>query len=151
MQLVKSLRSPQLSTFLFALVLLLPCPAALIAQSSEESSPSADTVKIRIERARALVAAHQLETAASELESVRSATKDSSVHSITSIMLMNIYLEAGNYGRAEALLEENFREQSGSKWRIVFRPRWTGSKRSPHTPGPLSWTWNQYFRSEPSW
>ena len=109
MHLVKSRRSPQLSTFLVTLLLLLSCPAVLVAQSSEESSPSADTVRIRIERARALVAAHQLETAASELESVRSSTKDSSVHSITSIMLMNIYLEAGNYGRAEALLEENFR------------------------------------------
>ena len=90
MHLVKSLRSPQLNTFLFTFLLLLSFPAALVAQSSEESSTPADTVKIRIERARALVAAHQLETAASELESVRSATKDSSVHSITSIMLMNI-------------------------------------------------------------
>ena len=112
MHLVKSFRSPQLNTFLVTLLLLLSCPGALVAQSSEESSTSADTVKIRIDRARALVAAHQLETAASELESVRSATKDSSVHSITSIMLMNIYLEAGNYGRAEALLEENFRARA---------------------------------------
>ena len=112
MHLVKSLRSPQLNTFLFAFLLLLSCPAALVAQSSEESSTSADTVNIRIYRARALVAAHQLETAASELESVRSATKDSSIHSITSIMLMKIYLEAGNYGRAEALLEENFRARA---------------------------------------
>jgi TonB-like protein len=101
-------------------VLVLAFPAALVAQSSEESSPSADTVKVRIERARALVAAHQLETAASELESVRSATKDSSVHSITSIMLMNIYLEAGNYGRAEALLEENFRSRSSQNGGAYF-------------------------------
>jgi len=105
--LVNALRSPQ-RTFLVTFLLLLSFPAALVAQSSEESSTPADVVKIRIERARALVAAHQLETAAAELESVRAATKDSSVHSITSIMLMNIYLEAGNYGRAEALLEENF-------------------------------------------
>ncbi len=112
MHLVKSLRCNQLNTFLSTLLLLLSCPAALVAQSSEESGTSADTVKIRIDRARALVAAHQLETAASELESVRSATKDSSIHSITSIMLMNIYLEAGNYGRAEALLEENFRARA---------------------------------------
>jgi len=118
--LVKSLRSPQLNTLLFAFLLLLSCPAAVVAQSSEASGTSADTVKIRIERARALVAAHQLETAASELESVRSATKDSSVHSITSIMLMNIYLEAGNYGRAEALLEENFRARASQNGGAYF-------------------------------
>lgn len=120
MHLVKSLRSPQLNTFLFAFLLLLSCPAALVAQSSEESGTSAGTVKTRIERARALVAAHQLESAASELESVRSATKDSSVHSITSIMLMNIYLEAGNYGRAEALLEENFRARASQNGGAYF-------------------------------
>ena len=58
------------------------------------------------------MAAHQLETAASELESVRASTKDFSVQNIASVMLMNIYLESGNYGRAEALLEEGFRERS---------------------------------------
>ncbi len=93
-------------------MLLLSCPVALFAQSSEESSVSADTVQTRIERSRALVAAHQLDTAATELESLRAATKDSAVHSITSIMLMSIYLEAGNYARAEALLEENFSSRS---------------------------------------
>jgi hypothetical protein len=30
-------------------------------------------------------------------------------------MLMNVYLEEGNYGRAEALLEENFRARSAQK------------------------------------
>jgi TonB family protein len=69
----------------------------------------------RIERARALVAAHRLDIAASELESVRAATKDNAFRNITSIMLMNIYLEEGNYGRAEALLEENFQARAAQK------------------------------------
>ncbi len=111
MHLFKSLRSPQPVKFLF-FVLLLSCPAAVVAQSPEESSEAASSAQIRIERSRALVAAHQLDTAATELESVRAATKDLAVHSITSIMLMSIYLEAGNYARAEALLEENFRSRS---------------------------------------
>jgi TonB family protein len=107
-----SLRSPQLSKVLFILALLLAFPSALAAQSPEQSAATAEAIQTRIERARALVAAHQLETAASELESVRASNDDSSVRNITSVMLMNIYLEAGNYGRAEALLEENFRARS---------------------------------------
>ncbi len=77
---------------------------------SRQISPT--VVQGKIQRARALIAAHQLETAASELESVRASTKDFSVQNIASVMLMNIYLESGNYGRAEALLEEGFRERT---------------------------------------
>jgi TonB family protein len=67
----------------------------------------------RIERARALIAAHRLDIAASELESVRAMAQDNAFRNITSIMLMNVYLEEGNYGRAEALLEETFKSRSG--------------------------------------
>ncbi|HBB88857.1 MAG TPA: hypothetical protein DC047_14710 [Blastocatellia bacterium] len=67
----------------------------------------------RIERAKALIAAHQLETAATELESVRAATREQALRNITSVMLMNVYLEAGNYMRAEALLEECFKSDAG--------------------------------------
>ena len=78
-----------------------------------DSTASAEAAtQTRIQRARALIAAHHLETAASELESVRAATQDGAIRNITSVMLMSIYLEAGNYGRAEALLEENFRSRS---------------------------------------
>jgi hypothetical protein len=62
-----------------------------------------------------LIAAHRLDTAASELESVRATAKDNAFRNITSIMLMNVYLEEGNYGRAEALLEETFQARSAQK------------------------------------
>lgn len=78
------------------------------AQSSLDPTKSVEALQSRIERARALVAAHQLETSASELESVRAATADDTIRNITSVMLMSIYLEEGNYARAQALLEENF-------------------------------------------
>jgi TonB family protein len=80
-------------------------------------------IQNRILRARALTAAHQLETAATELESVRAASQDTVIRNITSVMLMSIYLEAGNYGRAEALLEEGFRDrsvQNGDSLRTYF-------------------------------
>jgi hypothetical protein len=76
---------------------------------------TADALHSRIDRARALVAAHRLDIAASELESVRAATKDNAFRNITSIMLMNIYLEEGNYGRAGALLEENYQARAAQK------------------------------------
>ena len=92
--------------------------AATGVQSPAQSSISTDSARFsevlqaRIERARALIAAHRLDVAASELESVRAMAQDNAFRNITSIMLMNVYLEEGNYGRAEALLEETFKSRS---------------------------------------
>jgi TonB family protein len=113
------------------LILVLSFSVLLQAQSPAESvtpakpnppdetntavAPSSEALQARIERARALIAAHRLETAASELESVRAATRDSAIRTITSIMLMSVYLEEGNYGRAEALLEENYQARGAQK------------------------------------
>ncbi|MBA2704487.1 MAG: tetratricopeptide repeat protein [Blastocatellia bacterium] len=96
------------------LVVFLLCCASLQAQSFIDAAKSAEVDQGRIERAKALMAAHQLETAATELESVRAATKEPALRNITSVMLMNVYLEAGNYTRAEALLDESFKSDAGS-------------------------------------
>lgn len=85
------------------------------AKSPADPARSAEVLQTRIERARALIAAHRLDTAASELESVRAATQDYAVRNITSIMLVSVYLEEGNYGRAEALLEENYQARFSQK------------------------------------
>lgn len=85
------------------------------ANPPADPTKSADALRLRIERARALIAAHRLDTAASELESVRATAQDNAFRNISSIMLMNVYLEEGNYGRAEALLEENFKARSTQK------------------------------------
>ena len=87
------------------------------AQESATPKPTAakDDVQRRIERARALAAAHQLETAAKELEAVRTGTRDEVVHHVTSVMLIGIYVEDGNYARAQFLLDETFRLQSVRK------------------------------------
>jgi len=83
--------------------------------SPADPTKSPEALRARIERARALIAAHQLDIAASELESVRATAQDNAFRNISSIMLMNIYLEEGNYGRAEALLEENFKARSAQR------------------------------------
>ncbi|HSS21354.1 MAG TPA: energy transducer TonB [Pyrinomonadaceae bacterium] len=90
-------------------------PAAEPDKSQVEADRAAAAIQTRITRARALIAAHRLDIAASELESVRGAVKDDSVRNITSIMLMSVYLEDGNYGRAEALLEETFQARGAQK------------------------------------
>lgn len=84
-----------------------PAPASFEAAASAEAA-----IQTRILRARALIAAHQLETAATELESVRVGAQDTVIRNITSVMLVSVYLESGKYGRAEALLEESFRDRS---------------------------------------
>lgn len=117
-----SRRFRPLNEVLLVLALLLSVSVALNAQTltgpanpPADPAKSADALQTRIERARALIAAHRLATAASELESVRGATSEDAVRNITSIMLMSVYLEEGNYSRAEALLEENFQARSAQK------------------------------------
>ena len=65
-----------------------------------------------MQRARALAGAHQLTAAASELESIRAQAKDDVVRNAASLMLMGIYLEDGNYARAESMLEDAFKQRS---------------------------------------
>lgn len=76
------------------------------------AAAEADAMQRRMERARALAAAHQLTAAATELESIRASAKDDVVRNLSSLMLMGIYLEDGIYARAEAMLEETFKGRS---------------------------------------
>jgi TonB family protein len=88
-------------------------PGPAVSQPvTPSTSTDAEAVQKRIERARALAAAHQLTSAASEFESIRASVKDDVVRNLASVMLMGIYLEDGNYIRAESLLEETFKDRS---------------------------------------
>ena len=106
-------RSPLLVKVLFQLFLVfglaILSPSAFGQGGSDAPTPDPTaTVQARIERARALAAAHQLSAAAMELESLRSTTQDDMIRNVTSVMLMSICLEEGNYARAASLLEETF-------------------------------------------
>jgi TonB family protein len=76
------------------------------------AAPVPDPLQIRIERARALAAAHQLPLAANELENVRASVKDLTLRNVATQMLLGVYLEEGNYGRTQALLDETFRNRA---------------------------------------
>ena len=120
---------PQSENFILAFMVQILIVGAVCAQSSPStaaptpvvasSTPAVATavaaeadLQRRMERARALAAAHQLSAAATELESIHASVKDDVVRNNSSLMLIGIYLEDGNYARAESLLEETFKERS---------------------------------------
>lgn len=91
---------------LFVLLTFVMAAASVFAQTA---TTDADAVQKRLKRARALVAAHQLEAAASELTAIRNTTTDDSVRDVARIMLMSVFLEEGDYMRAQSLLEETYK------------------------------------------
>src|SRR6185295_4354283 len=108
--------SIRLNVFLPTILVLIHALCAF-GQSSggPEGTPAVDPVQAKIERARALAAAHQLQNAAVELENVRASTRDLTIRNASTLMLMSIYLEDGNYGRAQSLLEESFQARLNQK------------------------------------
>ncbi len=105
-------------SILLTVGLLLPCAAATAqAQTADAAAPATpqptpDASESRIARARALAAAHRLGSAAAELDSIRTTATDESVRDVARIMLMNVYLEEGDYARADALLTETFKART---------------------------------------
>jgi TonB family protein len=50
-----------------------------------------------------------------DLENVRASVNDIALRNVTTLMLIGIYLEEGNYVRAQALLEEGFKARAAQK------------------------------------
>jgi TonB family protein len=87
-----------------------------VGQSTGSSEDAAvNPVMRRIERARALAAVHQLQAAANELENIRATVNDVTLRNVTTLMLLGIYLEEGNYGRSQALLDDAFQQRAAQK------------------------------------
>lgn len=98
-------------------VLILITTVFAVGQSTgpgEEPSAVSPTLR-RIERARALAAVHQLQAAATELENIRASVNDVTLRNVTTLMLLGIYLEEGNYGRSQLLLDETFQTRAAQK------------------------------------
>lgn len=102
---------------IFPTLLILIATGFAVGQTTGagEEVPAVNPVLQRIERARALAAVHQLQSAATELENVRASVKDVALRNVTTLMLLGIYLEDGNYGRSQALLEETFQNRAAQK------------------------------------
>jgi TonB family protein len=98
-------------------VLVLITAVLAVGQATDSSAPAPapNPAYNRIERARALAAAHQLQAAATELENIRASVNDATLRNVTTLMLLGIYLEDGNYGRSQSLLEETFQTRAAQK------------------------------------
>ena len=96
-------------------VFILITAAFAVGQSTGSGEDASNRVFTRLERARALAAVHQLQAAATELENIRASANDVTLRNVTTLMLIGIYLEEGNYGRSQSLLEETFQSRAKQK------------------------------------
>ncbi|MGH9947201.1 MAG: TonB family protein [Pyrinomonadaceae bacterium] len=71
---------------------------------------AAEVMRERISKAKAYIAVRNYNAAIFELESIRRETSDTSVHSVLNILLMNSYLEQGNYKKAQDFLNEFYKD-----------------------------------------
>jgi TonB family protein len=69
----------------------------------------------RISKAKAYIAVRNYNAAIYELENIRRETSDFSVQGVTNVLLMNSYIEQGDYKRAQEFLTEAFNVQKTTK------------------------------------
>jgi TonB family protein len=82
-------------------------PASIV--SVEKQPTSADVMRERISKAKAFIAVRNYNAAIYELENIRRETSDTSVNAVTNVLLMNTYLEQGDYKRAQDFLNEFYK------------------------------------------
>ena len=106
---------PYINAILPTVLILIAAVLAVGQSTGSSEDASADPFARRIERARALAAVHQLQAASVELENIRAAGTDVTLRNVATLMLLGIYLEEGNYGRSQALLDEAFQTRATQK------------------------------------
>lgn len=76
---------------------------------------SGDIMRERISKSKAFIAVRNYNAAIYELENIRKESADVSVQSVVNVLLMNSYLEQGDYKRAQDLLAEFYAAQKTTK------------------------------------
>ena len=71
---------------------------------------SGDVMRGRISKAKAFIAVKNYNAAIYELENIRRETNDQTVHGVSNVLLMNCYLEQGDYKRAQDFLATLFND-----------------------------------------
>lgn len=84
---------------------------ALPTTTPVRTPTSAEIMRERIVKAKAFIAVRNYNAAIYELENIRRETSDHAVRSVSNVLLMNSYLEQGDYKRAKSLLDESFISQ----------------------------------------
>jgi protein TonB len=80
-----------------------------LQQVSAPVKTAGEIMMERIARAKAFIAVRNYSAAVFELENIRRETSDSAVNSVVNVLLMNGYLEQGDYKRAQNLLTEFYK------------------------------------------
>ena len=76
---------------------------------------SGDVMRDRISKAKAFIAVRNYNAAIYDLENIRRETADVSVQGVVSVLLMNSYLEQGDFKRAQDFLTELYTAQKTTK------------------------------------
>lgn len=84
-----------------------PVPQAANINAVKTQS-AADVMRDRISKAKANIAVRNYPAALYELENIKRETGDASVHAVVNVLVMNAYIEQGEYKRAEDLLKTHF-------------------------------------------
>ncbi len=86
-----------------------PAPKPIVSKTS------AEVMRERISKAKAFIAVKNYNAAIYEMENIRRETSDQSVHGVLNVLLMNSYLEQGDYKRAQEFLKELYNLQKSGK------------------------------------
>ena len=78
----------------------------LVSFFAASAQTSADVMRGRVAKAKAYIAVRNYNAAIYELENIRRETSDPTVNGVINVLLMNSYLEQGDYTRAQDFLKE---------------------------------------------
>lgn len=91
-------------------------PASVASTAPSAAVPtSGDMMRERISKAKAYIAVRNYNAAIYELENLRRETSDSTVQAVVNVLLMNSYLEQGDFKRAQELLNQSYAIQKTTK------------------------------------
>ena len=86
-----------------------------VTQPAVPAPTSGDVMRDRITKAKAYIAVRNYNAAIYELENIRKETADPAVQGVVNVLLMNSYLEQGDYKRAQEFLNRFYAEQKTTK------------------------------------
>ena len=90
-------------------------PVTTPAQPLSAAPTSGDVMRDRIAKAKAFIAVRNYNAAIYELENIRRESADQAVQAVVNVLLMNSYLEQGDYTRAQNFVKQFFNEQKTTK------------------------------------
>lgn len=95
-------------SFSFLISAQTPTPTVAISTpvAAAPVASAADVMRDRVTKAKAYIAVKNFNAAIYELENIRRETSDATVHGVINVLLMNSYLEQGDYKRAQDFLKE---------------------------------------------